>query len=255
MPTPPAPPAPPAPRVLAVVPAAGQGTRLGMGPKAFVSLAGETLLARAVHGLHTAEVGTIVVAVSPEMVGPARELLATSALTAPICAANPAAIVVCAGGAERTDSVRNALAAVQELTPASTDKALAYDVVLVHDAARCLTPAHVIRGVIDAVAAGARAVIPVVPVTDTIKHVSDAGIVDGTPDRARLRAVQTPQGFAPATLIAAYDAATDTATDDAGLVERLGVPVHTVAGDARALKITTPMDMQLAAMILAAEDS
>lgn len=241
--------APSAPRILAVVPAAGQGTRLGLGPKAFVELCGETLLARAVHGLATAGVDHIVVAVSSEMLDTARELLAGSALTAQLSAT----VQLCVGGAERTDSVRAALAAAHSTVARSTT-AQPYDVVLVHDAARCLTPAPVIHRVIEAVRAGAHAVIPVLPVTDTIKHVSAEGIVDGTPDRARLRAVQTPQGFAPETLDAAYAAATDAATDDAGLVERLGIPVHTVPGDIRALKITTPTDMHLAEIILREPD-
>lgn len=225
-------------RVLAVVPAAGMGTRLGLGPKAFVRLDGETLLARAVAGLDAAGVDEIVVAVAQDMLDEARRVLAA----APVCAGMRATVSVCVGGAERTDSVRRGLAA-------ATDPDV--DVLLVHDAARCLTPAPMIHRVVAAVRGGARAVIPVLPVTDTIKHVTGEGIVDGTPDRARLRAVQTPQGFDPATLRAAYDAGGDIATDDAGLVERLGVAVHTVPGDERALKITTPVDLDLAAIHLA----
>lgn len=224
-------------RVLAVVPAAGSGTRLGLGPKAFVQLEGETLLARAVAGLDAAGVDEIVVAVAADMLDAAREVLATSA----VCAGIRAAVQVCVGGAERTDSVRRGLAAADSVD---------VDVLLVHDAARCLTPAPMIRGVVQAVRDGARAVIPVLPVTDTIKHVAADGVVDGTPDRSRLRAVQTPQGFDPDTLRAAYDAGGDIATDDAGLVERLGVAVHTVPGHAQALKITTPIDLDLARIYL-----
>ncbi|WP_200836438.1 IspD/TarI family cytidylyltransferase, partial [Dietzia lutea] len=89
---------------------------------------------------------------------------------------------------------------------------------------------------------GAVAVVPVLPVVDTVKQVDADGYVVGTPDRAALRAVQTPQGFAPDVLLAAYDAAGDVATDDAGLVERTGGRVATVPGDPLAFKITTADD-------------
>jgi 2-C-methyl-D-erythritol 4-phosphate cytidylyltransferase len=211
--------------VIAVVPAAGNGTRLGLGtPKAFVELDGRTLLRRAVDGLiDSGTVDQVVVAV-PE-----------SLLSADI--GMPTGIVVVAGGAERTDSVRNALAAV-DADPA--------DLVLVHDAARPLTPPAMIARVVGALHAGAEAVIPVLAVADTIKQVDRAGRVRGTVDRDVLRAVQTPQGFTVAALRAAYAAARDLATDDAGLVERLGGVVQTVLGDPLAMKITTPFDLRVA---------
>ena len=179
-------------------------------------------------------------------------------------------VVVTTGGAERTDSVRNGLAALTTAHLATSGGSAAgevsaagaaadgageagaaadavagagvYDVLLVHDAARCLTPAQPIRRVVEAVRAGEVAVVPVVPVVDTVKQVDAAGHVVGTPDRSALRAVQTPQGFAPAVLLAAYDAAGDVATDDAGLVERLGRRVATVEGAALAFKVTTAED-------------
>jgi len=147
---------------------------------------------------------------------------------------------VVAGGAERSDSVRLALAAVGEP-----------EFVLVHDAARPLTPVALIQRVVAALRAGLRAVVPVLPVADTIKAVDANGVVLGTPDRAGLRAVQTPQGFEAALLMRAYQQAGAAATDDAALVESLGVPVHTVAGDALAFKITTPLDLRLAEAVLA----
>ena len=237
-------------RVAAVVPAAGSGVRLGAGiPKAFVELDGRTMLERSVAGLLASGVVDDVVAVVPEdRVDEAESLLAPLRVGDNV-------VVVTTGGAERTDSVRNGLAALTTARVAATDSpggtidgpgAAVYDVLLVHDAARCLTPAGSIRRVVEAVRAGEAAVVPVLPVVDTVKQVDAAGHVVGTPDRAALRAVQTPQGFAPDVLLAAYDAAGDVATDDAGLVERLGRRVATVHGAALAFKITTADDRALA---------
>ncbi len=244
-------------RVAAVVPAAGSGTRLGAGiPKAFVTLGGRTLLERSVAGLLASGVVDDVVAVVPEdRVDEAESLLAPLRVDGHV-------VVVVTGGAERTDSVRNGLAALTTARAAADEeprtdgdgpntdgdgpRAAGYDVLLVHDAARCLTPAAPVRRVVEAVRAGEVAVVPVVPVVDTVKQVDAGGHVVGTPDRAALRAVQTPQGFAPDVLLAAYDAAGDTATDDAGLVERLGRRVATVPGAALAFKVTTADDRALA---------
>lgn len=146
--------------------------------------------------------------------------------------------LVVIGGGDRTESVRLALdAALGESD---------FSIVLVHDAARAFTPPELIRSVTDAVAAGAPAVVPVLPVADTVKRVDAAGTVKETVDRTDLRAVQTPQGFALDVLRRAYDAATDGHTDDAGLVERIGVPVSTVPGHPAAMKITTAFDLATA---------
>lgn len=212
---------------VAIVPAAGSGERLGAGTaKAFVSLGGRTLLEMAVDGLLASGViERVVVAAPPQRVAETVELLGERA-------------AVVAGGPERLDSVRLALAAVGDP-----------EFVLVHDAARPLTPADQIRRVVAALSEGQRAVIPVLSVIDTIKAVDANGVVLGTPERSGLRAVQTPQGFETALLRRAYDRAT-AATDDAALVENLGVPVHTVAGDALAFKITTPLDLLLAEAVV-----
>jgi 2-C-methyl-D-erythritol 4-phosphate cytidylyltransferase len=138
--------------------------------------------------------------------------------------------------------------------------------VLVHDAARALTPESVFHRVAQALANGASAVIPVIPVVDTVKTVSatDGGdsdiapeIVTGTVSRQELRAVQTPQGFSMDTLKAAHEAAlaldenrAAAVTDDAMLVELLGVPVHAVRGASQSLKITTPLDLIIAEGLL-----
>ncbi|CPU48962.1 Putative 2-C-methyl-D-erythritol 4-phosphate cytidylyltransferase [Mycobacteroides abscessus] len=147
------------------------------------------------------------------------------------------------GGAERTDSVRAGLAAVD-----------AADWILVHDAARPLTPPDMIARIVAELRTGRGAVIPAVAVADTIKSIDVHGDVIDTPDRAGLRAVQTPQGFAADVLRRAYAAAGDIATDDAALVEQIGERVHVVEGDRLAFKITTTLDMTLAEAILSATE-
>jgi 2-C-methyl-D-erythritol 4-phosphate cytidylyltransferase len=217
--------------VAVLVPAAGSGVRLGPGgPKALRPLRGEPLLVHAVRRIGAAaSVGQIVIA------APAESVDAVCALLEPV---HP--VLVVAGGANRQLSVAAALAAA--------DPGLG--IVLVHDAARALAPPGLIERVAAAVRAGSPAVIPVLPVVDTIKQVDDAGRVLGTVARAVLRAVQTPQGFRRDVLVAAHAAAVDEHTDDAGLAEKLGVPVQTVPGDEAALKITRPLDLELAELLL-----
>ncbi|MBC6447087.1 2-C-methyl-D-erythritol 4-phosphate cytidylyltransferase [Actinokineospora xionganensis] len=223
---------------VALVPAAGRGERLGFGmPKAFVPVRGTALLAHAVRGLLDAGcVRHVVVAAPPA------DLAATTAL---LKAAGLPAMVV-AGGADRTASVGLALRHALQVIPDTR-------VVLVHDAARAFTPTSVIQAVVAAVEAGARAVIPVLPMADTVKQVDAEGTVLTTPDRACLRVVQTPQGFDAATLAEAY-ALADSATDDAGLVEKLGIAVTTVPGHPYAMKVTTPFDLAIAEAVLAAQE-
>jgi 2-C-methyl-D-erythritol 4-phosphate cytidylyltransferase len=217
--------------VAVLVPAAGAGVRLGPGrPKALRLLAGEPLLVHAVRRLAAApSVHTIVVAAPVADVAAVRELLA------PV-----APVTVVPGGAERQASVAAALAAVPD----------GPEIVLVHDAARALTPPALVESVAAAVRAGHDAVIPVLPVVDTIKEVDAGEVVLGTVDRAALRAVQTPQGFRRAVLTAAHAAAGDPLTDDAGLVEKRGTPVYCVPGSDHALKITRPFDLALAEHLL-----
>lgn len=138
--------------------------------------------------------------------------------------------VVVAGGATRSASVRAGLAAVP-------DEAA---VIVVHDAARPVPVPHVWRAVLEAVAAGADAAVPGVPVTDTLRSIH-GGVVD----RSSLVAVQTPQAFRAAALRAAHADGGD-ATDDASLVEARGGNVVLVDGDPRNVKITTPADLSVA---------
>jgi len=217
--------------VAVLVPAAGAGLRLGPGgPKALRLLAGEPLLVHAVRRVAAApSVRMIVVA------APAAEVEAVRELLAPV-----APVTVVAGGAERQESVSLALAAV----PAEIE------VVLVHDAARALTPPQLIESVAAAVRQGHPAVIPVLPVVDTIKEVGPGEVVLGTVDRSVLRSVQTPQGFRHDVLAAVHASADDALTDDAGLVEKAGLPVTCVPGSELALKITRPLDLVLAEALL-----
>lgn len=214
--------------VIALVPAAGRGIRLGAGmPKAFVELEGKAMLVRAVEGLLAAGCVDRVVVIAPaDLVSQAQGLL-------------PAAVQVVVGGAERTDSVRLGLAAAADA-----------DFVLVHDAARALTPPSLIQRVVAELRNGHGAVIPGLAVVDTVKAVDALGMVVGTPDRSALRAVQTPQGFRADVLRRAYGNDSGTATDDGALVELLGEPVLVVDGDELAFKITRPLDLALATALL-----
>lgn len=216
--------------VAVVVPAAGRGERLGAGaPKALRTLAGRTLLDHAVERLRRAtRVDLVVVAVPAGEADRLSEELSVTAVT---------------GGADRQESVAAALAAL----PAEVD------VVLVHDAARPLVPPALVDAVVDAVLAGAPAVVPGLPVADTIKRVDDEGRVLETPARASLRAVQTPQGFRRDVLERAHREAPrgTPVTDDAGLVELLGVPVLVVPGSEDAFKVTRPADLGRAEALLA----
>ena len=223
-------------RVVAVVAAAGQGTRLGAEvPKAYVPLRGRTLLERSVTAMETSEiVDQVVVVISPAMEEHARQCLRGHD------------VQFVHGGAERADSIYAALEAI------SLDDAC----VLVHDAARALTPPGMIARVARAVLDGAPAVVPVVPVADTVKQVGGGAVnaVEATLDRSRLRAAQTPQGFDLRQLRAANRAYLEqspefVATDDASLMEWFGGPVITVQGDPMAFKITTPIDLRLAKSI------
>ncbi|MBF6062417.1 2-C-methyl-D-erythritol 4-phosphate cytidylyltransferase [Nocardia terpenica] len=217
--------------IVALVPAAGQGVRLGEQlPKAFVPVGGTPMLTLAVDGLIASGVVDHIVIMAPDA------LIDAAVAMLP---AGPVPVSVVAGGVERTDSVRAGLAAA----PLATH-------VLVHDAARALTPPSLIARVVAELIAGHPAVVPGLPVTDTVKAVDADSVVTGTPDRAGLRAIQTPQGFDARLLRDAY-AQNLPATDDAGLVEMLGAPVRVIPGDPLAFKITTQLDLRLARTLLA----
>ena len=230
------------PRVIALIAAAGQGTRLGAEvPKAYVELRGRTLLERSVRALlASGVVDEVIVLVSPDMEPEAARIIGRIDTAGAQDTTDAAPIRLVHGGSERADSVWAGLQAIPD------DDA----VVLIHDAARALTPPAMVRGVAKRVLEGAPAAVPVVPVADTIKEVAADAVVS-TPDRSRLRAVQTPQAFRLSALRQANldywaEQPEFTATDDASLMEWHGERVATVPGDTLAFKITTPIDLTLA---------
>jgi 2-C-methyl-D-erythritol 4-phosphate cytidylyltransferase len=211
--------------------AAGSGDRLGPGgPKALRVIGDVPVLVHAVRAaVASGSVDTVVVTAPPGDTDRFRDLLEGSA---------PHLLVV-PGGQTRRRSVAAALAAVPQ----------SVDVVLVHDAARCLAPPALFAAVAKAVADGADAVVPAVPVADTVKQV-DGEVVVATLDRSRLRAAQTPQGFRRAVLEHAHATVDDDATDDAAMVEKAGATVRVVPGDDEAFKITRPPDLVFAEAVL-----
>ncbi|MFW2383838.1 MAG: 2-C-methyl-D-erythritol 4-phosphate cytidylyltransferase [Acidimicrobiales bacterium] len=207
-------------QIVGIVVAGGVGSRLGDGrPKQLQSLGGKRILDRSVEAIAAASHAVVVVA-HPELLSDHQ---------------SECADLVVAGGATRADSVRAGLAAAEQFEPTH---------VLIHDAARPAVPEAVIDRVVDALGEGNRAVVPVVPVTDSLRHV-DGGAVD----RTRFKAAQTPQGFEYDLVIRAHDSGAD-ATDDASLVDALGEPVVHVDGDPRNIKITVAADLALAEILL-----
>ena len=264
---------------VAVLTAAGSGARLGLGfPKALADLAGCSLVGHAASRLcATGQIEGIVVTAPVEHLPAFHAALSAAGLTVPW--------QVVPGGPSRQASVAAGLAALE----AARDPDHHYDVVLVHDAARALAPAAMMRAIIAAVRSGHAAVVPGLAVTDTMLRVADTRSDDahpaagdaahgaapdaessapaalrsaGTVDRTTLRAVQTPQGFAWDLLRRAHaagaaragDEAT-AATDDSTLVAALGERVWIVDGDTRAMKITTPQDLALAQILVLTEET
>ena len=205
--------------VWTIIVAAGSGSRFGA-PKQFLSLGGRRVIDRSVATAAAHSAGVVVVLPADVDLG------YTESAETPV--------FVVAGGASRSASVRNGLAAVPDHA----------DIVLVHDGARPLADDGVFERVVAAVADGADGAVPAVPVVDSIRH-RDEGAVDRTP----LVAVQTPQGFGAERLRAAHASAAD-ASDDATLVEADGGTVVIVDGDPANLKITNPLDLQIAELLL-----
>ncbi|MFD9972603.1 2-C-methyl-D-erythritol 4-phosphate cytidylyltransferase [Streptomyces sp. NPDC059011] len=232
-------------RTAVVIPAAGRGVRLGPGaPKALRALNGTPMLIHAVRAMAASRAVSLVVVVAPPDGAPeVKNLLDTHALP------ERTDYLVVPGGDTRQESVRLGLEALPETV----------GTVLVHDAARPLVPVDTVDAVIAAVRDGAPAVVPALPLADTVKEVEprekgEPEPVVATPERARLRAVQTPQGFDRDTLVRAHETVAlggEGATDDAGMVERLGAPVVVVPGHEEAFKVTRPLDLVLAEAVLA----
>lgn len=215
--------------VAAICIAADSGEHDVSVPKAFRRVRGLTLLELALRPF-TAHAGIRDVVV----VAPAARVDETISLA-------PSARVV-AGGASREESVSCGLVAL----------ASDIDTVLVHDADRPFVPSALVDRVLAALAAGADAVVPVLPVTDTIKRVDATGVVIETLDRSALVNMQTPQGFRRTVLAASHARARDaTAADDATLIEASGGCVVTVDGADEAFKIARPWDLMLAEAVVA----
>ncbi|GAB47172.1 2-C-methyl-D-erythritol 4-phosphate cytidylyltransferase [Mobilicoccus pelagius] len=215
-------------------------------PKAFVELRGRPLLRWALdQALGCPEVGRLVVVAPASWLVAARDIVAEALAESGRgpCDEEPGVRVdVVVGGEERRESVSAGLGVL------GVDDGL----VLVHDAARALTPPALFSRVVDALRSGHGAVVPGLPVADTIKTVDEAGTVVSTLDRGTLRAIQTPQGFVREVLVHAHEENLEVAvTDDAGLVELTGTPIHVVDGEAWAAKITTPEDLDAAERRLA----
>ena len=207
------------PKVALLIPAAGSGERFGAPiPKALVQLNGRTLIEHALLNLGPIA-SQIIVAAPAGYEEKFREILGD-------------AVTVVTGGSTRTKSVKIALESIDS----------EIEFVLVHDAARPLASGELGKRVIAALAAGDVAVIPALNVADTIKEVDAANYVVSTPNRERLRAVQTPQGFARETLVKAHMQNIE-ATDDGALVEAMRGKVKLIEGEIRALKITNPEDL------------
>ncbi|GAA3488689.1 2-C-methyl-D-erythritol 4-phosphate cytidylyltransferase [Streptomyces cremeus] len=234
-------------RTAAVIPAAGRGVRLGPGaPKALRTLNGTPMLVHAVRAMAASRYVSLVVVVAPaDGAGEVKSLLDEYEHALP----ERTEFLVVPGGDTRQESVRLGLKALPDDIAA----------VLVHDAARPLVPVDTVDAVVEAVRDGAVAVVPALPLADTVKQVEPRPHgtpepVVATPERALLRAVQTPQGFDRAVLAHAHatvPAAGDGATDCAGMVERLGRPVVVVPGHEEAFKVTRPLDLVLAEAVLA----
>ena len=213
-------------KTAAIIAGAGSGHRLGADlPKALVKLLDKTLVEHAVAAL--APVAQLIIVTAPAgFEDKFKELLGDQ-------------VTVITGGVLRSDSIRIALAKI----PAD------FEYVLVHDAARAIASTELAKNIATELAKGEQAVIPALDVVDTIKEVDASGYVRSTPDRSTLRAVQTPQGFVKSVLAHAHSSAED-ATDDAALVEAIGIKVKVIAGEERALKITTKSDLTRATQLL-----
>jgi 2-C-methyl-D-erythritol 4-phosphate cytidylyltransferase len=225
-------------KAVALILGAGASNRMGRVDKTFVPLSGMPLVLYPVK-LFAAlpEIEKILVVTAAESVNKVME-------TARPAAAGKMADAV-TGGAERQDSARLGLAALAKYGYAD-------NVVLIHDAARPLTGAALVRRVLGAVPT-ADGVVPVVPLNDTVKRVDASGVVEATLNREVMRAVQTPQGFILKYILELNERAADEgyyATDDAALVERYGGRVVTVEGDPANIKITSPPDLKIAETIL-----
>ena len=221
-------------KIAVILVAAGDGNRLQAGiPKALVKISEKTLLEHALENILQVQDLVQVVVASHE------DRVEEFAAIAKAFAGDKVDLAFTPGGLSRQGSIANAL---KEVTASA-------DVVLIHDAARCFAPATVFDRVAKAVIETGSAVIPVLPVVDTIKNVNK-DVVLGTVDRDGLRIAQTPQGFSREQIIKGYEDASADYTDDASLLQAQGALVSSVLGDALAFKITVQADLEYAELLL-----
>ena len=216
----------------AVIVAAGNASRMGGIDKVMAQIGGEPMIKRTVRAFQNSDViREIVIVTRPDLMEQIMQL----------CKEYPKVKAVIAGGKSRQESVEAGLDALSEKVK----------VAAIHDGARPL----ISQAVIDrTVRAGSTygAAVPAIPVKDTTKIVK-GGVVDSTPDRSRLQAIQTPQVFDLDLLNAALKKARDdevVVTDDSSAVERLGMKVKVVSGDEKNIKVTTPLDLKIAEVFL-----
>lgn len=241
-------------RAVVVLTAAGSGARLGHAvPKALVGVGGVPLVVHALRRLWDSGVVREVVVTVPAEHRAAFESAVEGAVADALRSGTPASARCVVGGPTRQASVAAGVRALAGEVPDAAGGPRT--VVLVHDAARALTPPEVVRRVAEAVAGGADVVVPVVPVTDSVLEVAD-GV--RPVDRTRLRVAQTPQGFELGVLRRAHAAAAGraqdeatAATDDAQLCVAEGAEVTLVDGHPDALKVTTPRDLAVAVAVVA----
>ena len=210
--------------VAVVLVAAGNGERLGAGiPKALVEVGGKSLLAHALTSIQKFNPAQLVVVAHEEHLAEFEQQVRANF---------SGDFSIAPGGKSRQGSVANGVAMVTQ------------DLVLVHDAARCFAPAELFAAVATELSSSA-AVIPVMPVSDTVKRVSGSEVL-GTEDRNTLRLSQTPQGFKTQDLKKALADASEDFTDEAALMQSAGFTVSSVSGDANAFKVTTGSDLDRA---------
>ena len=229
-------------RVYTIVPAAGSAIRMGLGySKAYVDVAGKSLLARTVASLLASPfIDQLTIAVRPDEVS-----LAETDIVGKLGLADRVRII--GGGEERQETIDKLLAAAPRER----------DIVLIHDGARPLVSEKLIHKVLEA-AAKWGAAIAAIPITDTIKESTNGGgTVSGTVERARLYRAQTPQAFHRDLIVSAHRRARKErwkVTDDASLLEQMGHEVRIVAGEERNIKVTTLEDLELVRWIIQSQD-
>jgi 2-C-methyl-D-erythritol 4-phosphate cytidylyltransferase len=219
-----------------IIPAAGSGSRMGGDvPKPFIKIAGLPVLSHTLRCFdYVDRIALVILAVSEGCKTLAQQAIESSGVKVPVKIVN--------GGAERLDSIRNAL---QHIAPGTS-------LIAVHDAVRPFVGRELLLRLIES-AEKYGSSIPGLPVTDTIKQIDNDGLVISTPLRSSLRSVQTPQIFRTDILKSAYKHAAlqgIRATDDASLVEYLGHEVKVIEGTPENIKLTYPEDLQKAAFIL-----